>query len=266
MGKTAQRVVAALIGVMLLIWGIFSLAVSRKLIEDLDIYTGALEVVQPACDPEFGVKADSPYLERVVAMYQYYENKDGGVDTGFFTTKQSVRQKKNQPAYENPAFPENIQNEIFYGEVTIGDQKIFLDPVFLLKFSLDKYADFEDENKSHVVEDISDTGEVDGFHLVDGEYYTNGKENDWQVGDLKVYWLAMDPHDFADTYTAAGQLQANKLGAKDTAYEFLYDRELTSEEIQDRFAEENQTSAIILLVLGAAIIVLAIIPRKNKVY
>ncbi|MDO5015511.1 MAG: TMEM43 family protein [Eubacteriales bacterium] len=266
MSKTVQRIVAALVGVTLLSWGIFSLAVSRKLIEDLDIYTGALKLVQPAVDPVFEVKADSPFIERVVSMYQYYENEKGEIDTDFFSSKRSVPQKKGQTTYENPSFPEDLQNNIFYGDVTIGEQNIHLGEEFLLKFSLENYRDFENEAKINKLAGISNNSKRADFHLVDGEYYTNGEEDAWKVGDIKVFWLVMDPEDFAESYTAAGQLQDNTLIAKDTAFEFLYDQELSAEEIQERFSEENLKSAIILMVIGIVIIVLALIPRKKKVY
>lgn len=264
MSKTLQRIVAALIGVMLLIWGFFALAVSRKLIEDLDICTGAIKVVEPAVDPLFDVKADSPFLERVVSMYQYYENEQAEIATDFFSSKKMIPQKKGQPSYENPDFPEDIQSEIFYGDLTIGEDNIHLGEEYLLKFSMDHYPDFEDEITIRQLKNIPENTKRKDFHLVEGGYYTNGEPDAWKVGDIKIYWLAMDPADFAESYTAAGQVQENKLEPMDTAYEFLYDRALSASEIQEKFSAENRTSVVILIALGLAIIVLAILPRKHR--
>ncbi|MDO5015512.1 MAG: hypothetical protein Q4E09_00635 [Eubacteriales bacterium] len=253
-----KRIIATIVSVLLIMLGVHSLSLSKQGVGELDIYSGPLKLISNAYDPDFDIEVESPFLKREVEMYQFYENKQGFIKTDFFP------EKVIGDNFINPDFPSDIKNAIFYGDVTIGNENIHLDEGFLEKFSFSSYVDFSKENIIYQVTGLPDIGEVKGLHLVDTSYYTDGTAKKWEVGDILVTWEAMDPSDFASTYTAAGQLEGDKLVAKDSASEFFYDQELTAEEIAKKYENSSFYAAIFFIGLGVVILLITYIPGKAK--
>ena len=256
MKNLTKYIIAIIIGILLLAWGAYTFSLGVEGPGELDVITGKLELIAPAYDAEFDIEMDSPFLKRNVEMYQYYEDGHGYLNYGFFPDHKTVPKGDRILEYKNPPFPNTVKKAMFYGDVVIGEDKVHLAKEFLEKFSFESYVNFKEDNTLYQVVGLDGGDEVKGLHPEADEYYTNSYSDEWEIGDLMVYWQVVDPEDFAVVYTAAGRLEGDTLQRADNGSVFFYDHEMSAEEIAENFQKGNKTVGVVLMAIGIALIVL----------
>lgn len=261
----AKYFAGALIGVLLIVWGFVTFGKSETGPGELALFTGSLELVEGAEDPLFDIYVDSPVLIRKVEMYQNYTDSAGYVQQDFFDSKKTVLEKDLNDSYakdassfyKNPSFPSDMKSEVFYGKVRIGDEDIYLSEEYLHKFSMGSYIDFEKENRHQAISGLEDGPRVKDLVPYDDYSYATVGGRYWEVGDLLVTWYGYDPADFAEVYTAAGDLEGDIIGPKEDSYSFFYDKILTLEEIDQQFRSRMYKTGIGLGVVGGLVLILS---------
>ncbi len=265
MRRYVKYIAGAIIGVLLIVWGVVTFGKSESGPGRLEIFTGSLELVEGAEDPLFDIYVDSPILIRKVEMYQNYTDSAGYVQQDFFDSKKTVLErdlndsyaKDASSLYKNPPFPGDMKSEVFYGKVRIGDEDIFLSDKYLHKFSLGSYIDFEKDNRHQAVSGLEDGPRVKDLVPLDDYSYATVGGRYWEVGDLLVTWYGYDPADFAEVYTAAGDLEGNIIGPKGDSYSFFYDKILTLDEIDEQFRSRMYKTGIGLGLVGGLVLILS---------
>ncbi len=253
-----KKYILVVIGILLLAWGAYTFSRGVQGPGELDVITGKLELVGSAYDPDFEIEMDSPFLKRNVEMFQYYEDGNQDVAYGFFPDHQTVPKRDRLFEYKNPPFPDTVKADMFYGDVVIGKDKVHLDKKFLKTLSYKSYVNFDKENKLYLVDGLDGWIEVAGFHPELDEYYTNSDTDEWEVGDIKIYWQVGDPEDFAPVYTAAGRLEGDSLLVPEDVPVFFYDREVSAEEIIGNYKTSNKTIGVVMLVIGLGLLAFSV--------
>ena len=265
-----KRIVFLVLSVFLFIFGIYTFNLGKKGPGDMEVYTGKLTLLEGAVDSDFGIKVDSPILIRKVEMYQYVEKEKApnAVRKGFYDKHKpeiKITKKNTEHIYKNPEFPSEPKAQIFYGKVKIGDGDLLLSDEMLEKFSFDSYINFEKQPKKLEVSGLKNGKKALDLVPIDDYTYSNSVDGVWDVGDLRVTWYTIDPKDLADVYTAAGTVKDGVIGDGEGLV-YIYDREISKEEIVSEFSNGNKKLGIGLIVVGLIGAVICLIPlfRKNR--
>lgn len=260
-----KRIVLLIVSALLIIFGIYTMNLSDEGPDDIEVYTGKLTLLEGAEDQEFGIKVDSPILIRKVEMYQYYKFNEKLRKR--FSDKHEPQVKmeifKKERIFKNPAFPSEPKAEVFCGKVKIGDSNLLLSDEILEKFSLKKYVNFETQPEKLEVSGLKNGKKVFDLVPIDDNTYSNSVDGDWDVGDLRVTWYSIDLDDLADVYTAAGIVKDGVIGEKDYAV-YIYDREISKDEIVSNSSSNNKTAGIGLIAVGLIGVVICLIPLFKK--
>lgn len=249
-------------------YGIMTEDVSpEKLLSEGELVSGELVTKAPAVDYDFKVKCDGPILIRKVEMYQYTKNGWGGVTKEYSSQKLGnvtiEDSDGNEKVYRNPSFPEDLQNTVFYGDVTIGEDGPTVSDELLEKLSYGSYVDFESPNKHYRLKDLPPGGgNAFGLEYKDNYYVTGGSDH---LGSLRVSFYALDMSQY-DKFTIWGQIDENNvIGETSRGWENFYDRVLTPEELVQEVGKTNKIGAIGFFITGAIFILIgAVWFRKRK--
>lgn len=262
-----KRIVLLIVSALLIIFGIYTMNLSDEGPGDIEVYTGKLTMLEGAEDSDFGIKVDSPILIRKVEMYQYYKFNEKLRKDFFDKHQPKIKMEifKKERIFKNPAFPSEPKAEVFCGKVKIGDSDLLLSDEILEKFSLEKYVNFETQPEKLEVSGLKNGKKVFDLVPIDDNTYSNSVDGDWDVGDLRVTWYSIDLDDLADVYTAAGVVKDGVIGEKDHAV-YIYDREISKDEIVSNSSVDNKTAGIGLIAVGLIGAVICLIPlfKKNK--
>ncbi len=289
---TVKKGIFIVIGILLIVWGIYAISLGNKGLGSLDVYTGKLNILSGAEDPDFDIYVSSPVLIRKVEMYQFVKDAYGygslypnaqtitilenneAIKLAFSSDHTSYVTGKKEGSdttvgYDNPPMPDEPKGKIFYGEVTIGDEGILLSDEFLEKLSYRSYSHFESETEIYPVSGLAEGKEVFGLTPDDDFTYLSSDGDKYDLGDIRVTWYTIDPSELKDEYTVAGKLSGDILMSKDDRV-FFYDYKKTAEEISQKFETSNKRVGIMLIIVGLLFIAIPIVKiyfgnKKNNI-
>ncbi|HEX5960183.1 MAG TPA: TMEM43 family protein [Rhodanobacteraceae bacterium] len=153
----------------------------------LVLAVGAPEVASPAHDPQFGVTADAPALVRKVEMFQWTETNFGGrnYELNWFDHPIDSSAFGDPASHANPgAFPIGAAR-FDSPDVQVGGFK--LDPALVAM--IPGTEPFRPD-LSRLPANMAAT-----FQAHDGTLVSSADPAHPQVGDLRVSWRQVDPHD-----------------------------------------------------------------------
>ena len=240
--------------------GILSFIDSIKGPEGLEILKGNFHILSEAFDPVSGLK--NVLIVRKTQMLQYDEKRNKytigtGVET-VWSESQLEPVNTMTEKYENPAFPEDLQSEVFYGTAEIGSEHIPMSKWLL--------SSFRNEDPAYVGEDamIAPTGLPDDmlseYGLVQvspGRFVSEGlTESD--VGCIVVEYSMLNPALNDTMITAlAKYTEDGEFGTHDDTH-LIYTRDVSEEEIRSDFQSNARRNTWIYLA-GALISLLILI-------
>ena len=258
---SGKRILWLVVALLLIAWGANTLRLSAQGPGEIEAYSGCLRVLEGAADPAFGIRTDSPVLIRCVEMWQYV--KRGNTVTEEYSETHEPEQKVTEFGTErvlrNPLFPEELKGRTFCGRVAIGDSGMLLSDRLTETLGYSGYVNFERQPGKFRVSGLKDGGEALGLRPIDDETYAS-TDAEWpEIGDLRVTWLAVDPDELAETYTAIGVTEQGVIGDEDHPV-WLFDRLTDKETVAGEYASGNRVTGIVLIAVGAAAAAICLIP------
>ena len=255
-------IVTVVIAVLLVIFGIYTIDLSKKGPGDIEAYNGSLTLLEGAYDPDFDVYVNSPVLIRTVEMYQYVAEGSDDVTKDFsdkHEPDQEVTEFGQTKILKNPKMSETVKSMVFCGNVTIGDSDLLLDHRLLEKLSYGSYVNFDSQPEKLPVSGMSEGKKVFGLLPLDDYTYATPGGDYWEIGDLKVKWYTVSMDDLADNYTAIGYVKDGVIGDEDHVVE-LYDRPVELQDYLDDFSSGNFKTGVVLIIVGIVIGIICILP------
>ncbi len=146
------------------------------------IVSGLPEIVNKPVDDFTGVSVDGYALIRTVKMYQYDLSDDTVVKV--FSSEQLKNIKgKHGERYDNPAFPIDLQNEIFLADVGF-EGGLVISPDYVSSITED-YPYFDSSVHKTSVSDLQDF-DNDLRFVSGGVSYYNGISDNPKIGDIEI--------------------------------------------------------------------------------
>lgn len=215
---------------------------------------GRPELVKKSADPATGVEADGFVLIRNVEMYQYIIESDKVIKDFSSAQKENITGDGGEK-YENPAFPEELQNAVFIGEAKLGEFEI--SPKFLVTMAEENpFMTKEYEYKE--IDNLPDLKGKMNLKVSDG-YYTDGDPENPQIGDIRVSYSYL-PVSEIDSLTLFGVQQNGAVGtesAEDNS--FMSDTLKNKNEISDFLFKEYKDAADGMFIIAGGLIIAAVI-------
>ncbi len=277
---TVKKGIVIIFGILFIIWGIYTFSRGSAGIGEIDVYSGALNIIDGAEDEYFDIFVDSPVLIREVQMYQYVkDNKGHGSlypnatvvastdEEDVYVKKAFVAEEKPdikgndittglEVLYENPSFPEEIREQTFCGTVSIGDEGILLSDEMIEKLGYEDYVDFKDKPQLYSAP-IPSNDDISNLNVDNAPVYFSGDIEKPQIGDIMVSWYTIEPIELKEEYTAGGVLSENVLQPHEEGI-FFYDYRKTKDEISEQFETGNKGVGIGILIVGLVMIAIPV--------
>ncbi len=277
---TFKKGISIVLGILFVIWGIYTFGKGVKGVGDIEAYTGKLHILSGAEDTDFDIYVDSPVLVRDVQMYQYVsdsrgygaiypnapivgEDDDSYIKTAFSSSYQPGMTGKEiltglKVDFKNPPFPKEIKSKVFCGEVSIGDEGILLNNEVIEKLSYKSYDRFNSETQLYPVGGLAGGEDVLGLSPYDDFTYLSGDGEDLKIGDIKVTWYTINPAELKDEYTVAGIVSGNVLENSKRGGVLFYDYKRSVKEIKKEFNSSNTIIGIIIALVGLVCIAIPV--------
>lgn len=174
MNKKKRTII--LIGVFIILVIACTIALFFILIKNIN---GKFTYSTPARDDRFGIEIDSPILIREVEMVQYYQNENGEVELAFANYP-----IESTEGYQNPDFPKDIQNEVFYSDdIKFAGYNLSEDIINAIAYSDIEKKEIKELQASDSLED----------NLVCSGNALVSASNEWQLGEIRITYRCVDP-------------------------------------------------------------------------
>lgn len=146
------------------------------LLMNYKIISGKISYSNKPVDEKFNVTVDSPILIRNVEMVQFNKAENGEVEKVF--ANYEIGSFGN---YENPKFPEDIKNEVYYCDLSIND--------YALSQKIVKEIAYDEKVEKIRLENLP---EIDDPNFIKLDDYYVSASNEWQIGELRISYYYID--------------------------------------------------------------------------
>lgn len=239
----------------------FDLNTDLSVYENKDVcVSGIPEILTAPVDRATGVTAESCVLVRNVEMYQYVISGDT-VYKQFCAYQNDDIKGKNGEKFVNPAFPDNMHNAVFFGDVRIKDTGISVCPDFLNAL-LEKESGVRDSLEISVLENLKIKGYV---YNDDGFYYSTPDPSKPEIGDVRISYSCI-PEDSLKCITVCGRMNNGRISDGNTGITYVSDCSETADELLSEINSDAQTAAEGFLYLGIIQFSVAVITFAVRAY
>lgn len=226
--------------------------------------SGKPELKKAPVDPLTGVKADCFALVRTVEMYQYYIGSDDEVYKKYIPYQQENIKGKHGEEHINPEFPSDLLSSVTAGEVYIGDYQIGEE--FLAAVNSD-YTYFTKDYDEYCPVNLPAFKNSYGFRSTEDGYYTNEKDGNAELGDLRISYSYLRASDIGEM-TVFGILRDGKIIQSEDMCGVMTDKITDPEEMTALIKGDSIDNplgmwftATVLMIIAAVIF---IVRRKNE--
>lgn len=213
--------------------------------------SGKPVVVSNPVDTLTGVSADGYVLVRTVEMYQYNIQNDT-VYKMFLEYQNDNIEGKNGELYENPVFPDNIKNAVFFADAKLENTGIRISESYLDAL-YNKESMVSDAVSCEKLENIT----VQGYKDCGDGYFTKADSQNWQIGDIRITYKYI-PADSIESITICGMMKNGSITPENAAVSCVCDSVKSAQDIQSLIKGDYDTAAKGLVFFGVVEVLIAV--------
>ena len=222
--------------------------------DKLVVTSGKIDLLNDSVsDNEFNVNVKSAKLVRVVEMYQWHEDcKDDsdGQEVCTYTKEWSntiVDDTNFDSGHVNPDVMSYSSSELYMSNVNLGEYVLDINLLCQLS-TVKQYKDLDEKIAKNK-----------GLYIVDGMYTTYDKDEEIEIGDLRIKFLYNDASDIS----VMGVQKDNRFvefSPEGTTYKILELREsiMNGKEFLEDLTKSNSTLTWVLRLVGTVLMIAGI--------